>query len=224
MLYRTILIGCTLLTCLGLVVSTHHSIDTSSTPLQASPSADSLSFFDPRFVKLSPQEIALIPPATSYTFPMGTNEGAFTYNAQKFWTLNHHRRGYHSGEDLNGIGGGNSDFGDSVYSIADGLVLYSGEPSLGWGQVIIVGHRDQTNGQNRIIQSLYAHLAESHISVGQFVKKGEIIGKVGSASGQYLAHLHFEIRQGSNLYIGPGYLQTPGTQLSAETFLKNMTK
>ncbi len=171
--------------------------------------------FDPRFAKISPITAFKIPEAVLFSAPMGTATGAFTYNAQKFWEHNIGRGGNHSGDDLNGIGGQNSDLGDPVYSVADGYVVYAGVPSLGWGQVVLVAHRVD----GRIIQSMYAHLEDSLVTVGEIVKRGQKVGSVGTANGIYLAHLHFEMREGSNLYIGPGYLKNPGNRISSTEFL-----
>src|SRR5207253_9947801 len=61
-------------------------------------------------------------------------------NAQPF-TKNHHL-----GDDLNGIGGEDSDLGDPVYVVADGRVLLARDGGPGWGNVIIVLHAYIDNG------------------------------------------------------------------------------
>lgn len=180
--------------------------------------------FDPRFAKIDPVTAFEIPRAIRLSSPMGGHSGAFTYNAQAYWEDNPHRRGHHTGDDLNGIGGMNSDLGDPVYAIADGLVVYSGEPSPGWGNVIVLAHRVRMNGEEKIIQSLYAHLKQRIVRVDEMVSRGSQIGTVGSADGQYLAHLHFEIKKGLSLNIGPGYLRVPRTHLSPEKFLQEFLK
>ena len=52
---------------------------------------------------------------------------------------------------------------------------------------------------------MYAHCDKRLIEAGEFVKKGTQIGTIGTNNGQYLAHLHFEIRDIVNLPIGGGY-------------------
>src|SRR4051812_30604328 len=79
-----------------------------------------------------PLELAAIPTATRFDFPLGSENGAMAYNAQRF-TENRHL-----GDDLNGIGGENSDLGDPIYAVADGRVLLAREGGPGWGNVIIV--------------------------------------------------------------------------------------
>src|SRR5436309_7930733 len=87
---------------------------------------------DPAFQLPSALELAALPTATRFDFPLGSENGALAYNAQRF-TENHHL-----GDDLNGIGGENSDLGDPIYAVADGRVLLARDGGPGWGNVIIV--------------------------------------------------------------------------------------
>src|SRR5919198_3129762 len=86
------------------------------------------------FRRPSPLELASLPIAARFDYPLGSEHGAFAYNAQRF-TENHHL-----GDDLNGIGGENSDLGDPIYAVADGRVLLARDAGAGWGNVIIVLH------------------------------------------------------------------------------------
>src|ERR1700745_1679290 len=86
---------------------------------------------DPAFQIPSPFELASLPAAQRFDFPLGGAHGALPYNAQRF-TENHHL-----GDDLNGIGGENSDLGDPIYAVADGRVLLARDGGLGWGHGII---------------------------------------------------------------------------------------
>ena len=74
-------------------------------------------YVDPAFRLVSPLELESIPTAVRFDFPLGSENAAMSYNAQRF-TENHHL-----GDDLNGIGGENSDLGDPIYAIADRRVL-----------------------------------------------------------------------------------------------------
>src|ERR1044071_7120258 len=67
---------------------------------------------DPAFQVSSSFELASLPVATRFDFPLGSEHGALTYNAQRF-TENRHL-----GDDLNGIGGENSDLGDPIYAVS----------------------------------------------------------------------------------------------------------
>lgn len=144
----------------------------------------------PGLVLLTPHQLALIPLADGFQSPCGTTTGGFTYDAQPFNTLNSKRGGHHTGSDINGIGGEDTDLGLTVHAAARGLVTYCGEPSPGWGNVVVLAHR--LPNDPRIIQTLYAHLDKSIVRQGQFISRGEPIGTVGTAHGNYKAHLHFE--------------------------------
>ncbi len=115
-------------------------------------------------------------------------------------------RGYypnaHQGEDWNGKGGGNSDLGDPVYATADGVVVYSEDYRRSWGNLVIIRHAYRDSGGTlQFADSLYAHLDRRSVRLYQMVKRGQMIGTIGTAHGLYVAHLHFEIRK--NLKIGP---------------------
>lgn len=144
----------------------------------------------PGLVLLTPQQLALIPLADGFQSPCGTAKGGFVYDAQPFNAHNPKRGGHHTGSDLNGIGGEDTDLGLPVHAAARGLVVYCGEPSAEWGNVVVLAHR--LPGDERVIQTLYAHLDTSIVRQGQLVGRGEPIGTIGTAHGNYKAHLHFE--------------------------------
>ncbi len=144
----------------------------------------------PGLILLSPEQLTRVPEVDGFQSPCGAPNGAMSYDAQPFGTPNPERGGLHSGQDLNGIGGENSDQGEPVCAAARGLVVYSGEPGPAWGNVVILAHR--LPGTQRIIQTLYAHLERRQVQVGELVGRGERIGTIGTADGQYLAHLHYE--------------------------------
>jgi len=108
----------------------------------------------------------------------------------------------HYGEDWNGRGGGDSDLGDPVYACGDGVVTWAYDVRVGWGNVVLIRHayRDPATGQVKYCDSLYGHLNEIMVKVGQLVKRGQQVGTIGSNHGMYPAHLHFEIRH--NISIG----------------------
>src|SRR4051794_17584066 len=54
---------------------------------------------DPAFQFVSPLELASLPTAGRFDFPIGSEHGALSYNAQPF------TESRHLGDDLNGIGG-----------------------------------------------------------------------------------------------------------------------
>ncbi len=140
--------------------------------------------FDTGFVKI----------ADGFDFPVGKPEAEGYYKARGF------RQGGHVGEDWDGVGGGDTDLGDPIYSVGDGIVVFARDVHLGWGNVIIVRHAYREGGMVKYIDALYGHLDSMRVSRGQRVTRGQQIATMGNAHGQYDAHLHFEIRK--NLEIG----------------------
>lgn len=144
--------------------------------------------------------------ATDFCYPVGSScvspEGY--YNAQKFGNLNYTNGGQHLGEDWNGLNGGSTDYGDSVYAIANGVVVYRADLKGNWGQVLIIRH---VLPSGKSVNSLYAHLSKIVANIGDLVKKRTKIGEVGDANGVYngTAHLHFEIRVSSAMEQKAGY-------------------
>lgn len=100
------------------------------------------------------------------------------------------------------MGGGNSDYGDPIYSIADGIVSSAGNVELGWGNVVRIIHPVK---KGETVEAVYAHLAGMKVHEGEIVKRGQVIGTMGDAGGIYKAHLHFELRTKVNLPLGGGY-------------------
>ena len=134
--------------------------------------------------------------ADGFDFPVGGGTGAGYYTARRMTPYGH------MGDDWNGRSGGNSDLGDPVLSIADGLVVYSHDYGSSWGQVVIVRHkyRDRS-GQTKYVDSFYGHVRSRLVSVGQQVRRGQRIASIGNNRGMYVAHLHMEIRKNINVGI-----------------------
>ena len=74
------------------------------------------------------------------------------------------------------------------------VAAFSGEVQLadwagGYGVTIVLSHPDRNQ------ETLYAHLSEIFVQPGEWVKQGEVIGRVGSTGNSTGPHLHFELRQ-----------------------------
>lgn len=174
---------------------------------------------DHRFHFLSPWQTAGVPRALRFDLPLGTEHGGLVYNAQKFWEMNAKRGGHHTGDDLNGIGGMNTDLGDTVFCIADGLVVYAGEPSPGWGKLVVIAH---TAPDGRPLHSMYAHLHRIDVARDSLVPRGGKVGTVGTANGYYPAHLHFEVRASDGVDIGAGYAMLPLNRLDPAATVRSL--
>lgn len=162
----------------------------------------------------SPFDLASLPTARRFDFPIGSEGGAFAYNAQPF------TENAHLGDDLNGIGGENSDLGDPVFSVGDGRVIWAAEGGPGWGKIVIILHAYEENGARKHVQSYYAHLETIMTEASRDVRRGEQIGTIGTAGGRYLAHLHFEMREFVTPLIGPGYREDTRGWINPSEFIR----
>ena len=77
--------------------------------------------------------------------------------------------------------------GTPIYATADGVVRLAGNTGNGYGNHVIINH-----GYG--YETLYGHQYRIKAKVGQKVKRGELIGWVGSTGKSTGPHLHFEIR------------------------------
>ncbi|MEA1997408.1 MAG: peptidoglycan DD-metalloendopeptidase family protein, partial [Gemmatimonadota bacterium] len=82
-----------------------------------------------------------------------------------------------------------ADYGENVLTVADGMVMYV-DWYRSYGKTIMVDH-----GQG--MYSLYTHLGEVFVSVGDFIAEGRTIARVGSTGSLEGPMLHFEIRNGA---------------------------
>jgi murein DD-endopeptidase MepM/ murein hydrolase activator NlpD len=96
---------------------------------------------------------------------------------------------YHTGADLNLPADG--DAHTPVYATASGVVTFAGRMPI-WGNLIIIRHDPLPNG-NLVMYSRYAHVEDMIVEVGQRVKRGQQLAKVGNAFGRYAYHLHFDL-------------------------------
>jgi len=84
------------------------------------------------------------------------------------------------------------DVGTPVAAAAGGRVVVIDPSTWGYGYHVIVDHG---NGY----QTLYAHLSDFSVGIGQSVSAGQAVGHVGLTGRTTGAHLHFEIRQNGAL-------------------------
>ena len=76
--------------------------------------------------------------------------------------------------------------GTPVYATGDGIVKRADNRSSGYGRHIRIDH-----GYGYV--SLYAHLYKYNVRVNQRVKRGDLIGYVGSTGRSEAPHLHYEV-------------------------------
>ncbi len=102
----------------------------------------------------------------------------------------------HYGIDIAGIDGETNVvavYNGEVISVVDNCTVGDYDCNEGLGNMIILSH---SNGD----YTVYAQLAtiDSSVQVGRDVKKGQLIGKVGSTGRTNTASLHYELRKGGN--------------------------
>jgi murein DD-endopeptidase MepM/ murein hydrolase activator NlpD len=143
-----------------------------------------------------------LPIADGFDFPTGPPDAVGYYDAQPFG--GEHR---HLGSDWNGLGGGDSDLGDPVFSAADGVVTAAGDHAGGWGGVVRVVHRlaGADDAPEQVVETLYAHLDTFDVGTNERVTRGQRLGTMGNVGGRYPAHLHFELRARAGEPLGKGY-------------------
>ena len=76
--------------------------------------------------------------------------------------------------------------GTPTVSIDSGKVIFAGTKG-GYGKTVMIQHDDGK-------VTLYAHNSALTVSVGQRVKKGQVVAKIGSTGNSTGPHLHFEVR------------------------------
>jgi hypothetical protein len=91
------------------------------------------------------------------------------------------RNRFHSGIDLVAAKG------SAIIAAAPGRIAFAAEAAGGWGKLVSIAH----SGHSR---TLYAHLAQISVRVGQRVEVGTVIGRVGATGRATGPHLHFELR------------------------------
>jgi len=87
---------------------------------------------------------------------------------------------FHSGIDIP------ASTGSLVVAAAPGRVAFAAQAGGGWGRLVSIAHRG--------FRTLYAHLSRIHVRVGQRVRAGSPIGRVGASGRATGPHLHFELR------------------------------
>jgi murein DD-endopeptidase MepM/ murein hydrolase activator NlpD len=94
---------------------------------------------------------------------------------------------FHSGVDLL------APVGTNVLAIAPGTVVFANNQGS-YGNLVIINH-------NGGLQTRYAQLDTIKVSVGQQIKKGDLLGTLGTTGqpSSSQAHLHFEVRSSSSL-------------------------
>lgn len=89
---------------------------------------------------------------------------------------------FHSGMDFS------AKEGTEIYATGDGIVARADNTATGYGDHIVINHGFG-------YETLYAHLSNYKVRVGQHVKRGDIIGLIGNTGRSQGSHLHYEVHK-----------------------------
>lgn len=105
--------------------------------------------------------------------------GYLTLTSKYGWRTLYGRSEFHLGTDIP------APRGTPIQAAKTGKVTTS-TSHWSYGNYVVVTHSDGT-------QTLYAHMSQRAVSVGQVVSQGQVIGYVGSTGNSTGNHLHFEV-------------------------------
>ncbi len=114
----------------------------------------------------------------------------------------------HTGIDLS------ADRGTPVYATGDGIIVRADPSSGGYGNCIRVDH-------GYSYQTVYAHLSKILVAPGQVVKRGQLIGLVGSTGRSTGPHLHYEVRINNKPVNPVNYLYNDMTEEEYKILIDN---
>jgi murein DD-endopeptidase MepM/ murein hydrolase activator NlpD len=99
--------------------------------------------------------------------------------------------------------------GTAIKATEDGTVIYSGNEFASYGNLVIIKHDGN-------LHTSYAHQKHMLVKKGQPVKKGQIIGYVGSTGGGGVRepHLYFSIHNNKNPVNPVNYLNKGNPEAS----------
>jgi murein DD-endopeptidase MepM/ murein hydrolase activator NlpD len=104
---------------------------------------------------------------------------------------------FHTGIDIA------APLGTPVLAAADGIVVGVAHTSVGYGNYVMIAHGGG-------VITLYAHLLETDVSMGDRVARGKKIGLEGSSGLSTGPHVHFEVRINDQV-VDPMRFLTPAT-------------
>lgn len=107
-------------------------------------------------------------------------------------------RHFHTGVDIS------APLGSPVMAAADGVIVAVGHSDVGYGNYVVIAHGGG-------IATLYGHLLQTNVNVGDKVVRGQLIGLEGSSGLSTGPHVHFEVRVNDQVIDPLPYLPVPGT-------------
>lgn len=150
----------------------------------------------------TPPALPLTSPDEHYWFRRPVAEGGVVWT-DKVYPYGSTRGGQlrpHHGVEFN------VPYNTEILSVASGTVVVAGndaadvygpEPNF-YGNLVVIEHDSRWRGQ--IVYTLYGHLNDVLVSVGQRVESQDVIGLSGATGVADGPHMHFEVRVGFNTY------------------------
>lgn len=89
--------------------------------------------------------------------------------------------------------------GTSVLAAENGVIAYAGNELKGSGNLVLLRHEGQW-------MTAYAHMDQISVRRGETVRKGQVIGTVGSTGSVSQPQLHFEVRRGTEALNPVNYI------------------
>jgi len=89
---------------------------------------------------------------------------------------------FHSGVDFTAKQGTN------IIATADGVVTKVVFQKEGYGKMVVINH-------GKGFETWYTHMSDYAVKMGEKIKKGEVVGYVGSSGKSAGPHLHYEVRK-----------------------------
>lgn len=129
--------------------------------------------------------------------------GGFGYRVDPIYRT----RMMHTGLDFT------ADKGTEVYATGDGVVEKVESKRWGYGKCIIINHGFG-------YKTLYAHLSAFKVEQGQKIKRGELIGLIGSTGKSTGPHLHYEVIKDGEKVNPIGYFHSDLTPEQYEQLLE----
>ena len=156
---------------------------TARSPGMGGPFIPARSARDPHLSKLATslqqldrmERTLLAMPNSAPAFPLSYTSG-FGYRADPFTGAG----ALHAGMDVGGYNG------QPIFAASAGRVVFVGQQN-GYGNLVVVDH-------GHGLETRYGHLSGFNAKVGDVVKRGQQIARMGSTGRSTGTHLHFEVR------------------------------
>lgn len=117
----------------------------------------------------------------------------------------------HTGMDFNAA------IGTPIYATGDGIVERADAEASGYGNHVVINHGFG-------YETLYGHMSKILVTVGQEVKRGEIIGEVGNTGQSSGPHVHYEVIRNGNKINPISYYFLDLTPLEYQEIIKQSSQ